>query len=110
MFQKDWRNIKLDKNLHWYELCFYGDEDSESKNYVAEKACSFVIKTEIEPVISDDVALKILFGEYPTEDEIDLINHCTCVMEVSEDEANFFDIEGLTKRIENEYGIYYVRA
>ena len=93
MFQKDWRNIKLDKNLHWYELCFYGDEDSESKNYVVEKACSFVIKTEIEPVISDDVALKILFGEYPTEDE-----------------ANFFDIEGLTKRIENEYGIYYVRA
>ena len=74
MFQKDWRNIKLDKNLHWYELCFYGDEDSESKNYVVEKACSFVI------------------------------------MEVSEDEANFFDIEGLTKRIENEYGIYYVRA
>ena len=30
-------------------------------------------------------------------------------MEVGEDEASFFDIEGLTKRVENEYGVYYTR-
>jgi hypothetical protein len=98
------------KEVHWYELCFYGDEDTESENYVADKACSYVIKTEIEPVIDDKVALKILFGENPTEEEMDLINHCTCIMEVSEDEANFFDIEELTKRVENEYGVYYART
>lgn len=95
--------------IHWYELCFYGDEDSENENYVADKACSYVIKTEIKPVIDDNIALKILFGENPTENEIDLINHCTCIMEINEDEANFFDIEDLTKKIESEYGVYYTR-
>lgn len=23
----------MDKNIHWYELCFFGDEDSENKNF-----------------------------------------------------------------------------
>lgn len=68
-----------------------------------------MIKTEIKPVIDDKVALKILFGENPTEKEIDLINNCTCVMEVGEDEASFFDTDGLIKRVENEYGAYYTR-
>ena len=84
--------IKMDNKIHWYELCFYGDEDTESEKYVADKACSYVIKTEIKPVIDNKVALKILFGENPIEDE-----------------ASFFDIEGLTKRVENEYGVYYTR-
>ena len=101
--------IKMDNKIHWYELCFYGDEDTESEKYVADKACSYVIKTEIKPVIDNKVALKILFGENPIEEEIDLINNCTCVMEVGEDEASFFDIDGLTKRVENEYGVYYTR-
>ena len=56
--------IKMDNKIHWYELCFYGDEDTESEKYVADKACSYVIKTEIKPVIDNKVSLKILFGEY----------------------------------------------
>ena len=43
----------MNKNIHWYELCFFGDEDSESENFDARKACSYVIKTEIPPVIDD---------------------------------------------------------
>lgn len=39
----------------------------------------------------------------------ELAENCTCVMEVSEDEAQFFDVEGLTKRVESEYGVYYTR-
>ena len=39
----------MNKNIHWYELCFFGDEDT------------------------------------------------------------FFDVEGLTKRVESEYGVYYTR-
>ena len=30
-------------------------------------------------------------------------------MEVTEDEAQFFDVEGLTKRVESKYGAYYTR-
>ena len=48
--------IKMDNKIHWYELCFYGDEDTESEKYVADKACSYVIKTEIKPVIDNKVA------------------------------------------------------
>ena len=43
--------------IYWYELCFFGDEDPDSEEYDANKACSFVIKTEIPPTISDDIAL-----------------------------------------------------
>lgn len=92
-------------NIHYYELCFYGDEDEATD----VKACSYVIKTEIEPVIKDEVALKILFGEHPNDEQRDLIANCTCVMEVAEDEAQFFDIEGLVERVESEYGVYYKR-
>ena len=99
----------MNRNIHWYELCFFGDEDMESEKYDANKACSYVIKTEIPPVIDDKVALKILFGEPRDRREKELVENCTCVMEITEDEAQFFDIEGLTKRIENEYGVYYTR-
>lgn len=99
----------MNKNIHWYELCFFGDEDSENKNFDARKACSYVIKTEIPPVIDDKVVLKILFGKARDPWEKELMENCTCVMEISEDEAQFFDVEGLTKRVESEYGVYYTR-
>jgi hypothetical protein len=103
------RNRKLNNmsNIHWYELCFYGDEDAVTDK---NKACSYVIKTEIPPVIDDGVALKILFGENPTNEQRELINNCTCVMEITEVEAQFFDVEGLVNRVENEYGAYYTRG
>lgn len=99
----------MDKNIYWYELCFFGDEDTESEKYDSNKACSYVIKTEIPPTIDDKVALKILFGEPIEQWERELIENCTCVMEVTEDEAQFFDVEGLTKRVESKYGAYYTR-
>lgn len=27
----------MNKNIHWYELCFFGDEDTESEKYDANK-------------------------------------------------------------------------
>lgn len=99
----------MDKNIHWYELCFFGDEDTEGEKYDADKACSYVIKTEIPPVIDNKIALKILFGEPREQWEKELMANCTCIMEISEADANFFDVEGLTKRIESEYGVYYTR-
>lgn len=99
----------MDKNIYWYELCFFGDEDTESEKYDSNKACSYVIKTEIPPTIDDKVALKILFGEPREQWEKELIENCTCVMEVTEDDAQFFDVEGLTKRVESKYGAYYTR-
>ena len=27
----------MNKNIHWYELCFFGDEDAESEKYDANK-------------------------------------------------------------------------
>lgn len=97
--------------VYWYELCFYGDEDDESEKYDKEKACSYVIKTEIPPVIEDSVALAVLFGKNPTEKwQQELIGNLTCVMEVTEDEAQFFDIEDLTEKVEDaELGVYYRR-
>nr|DAY96512.1 MAG TPA: hypothetical protein [Caudoviricetes sp.] len=99
----------MNKEIHWYELCFYGDEDEECEKYDASKACSFVIKTEIPPVIDPEVALKILFGDPREQWEKELMENCTCVMEITEDDANYFDIEDLTKRVESEYGVYYTR-
>ena len=32
----------MNKNIHWYELCFFSDEGSESENFDARKACSYV--------------------------------------------------------------------
>jgi hypothetical protein len=92
-------------NIHWYELCFFGDEDENSID--DSRACSYVIKTEIPPVIDDTVALSILFGDTPTENEKELIENCTAIMEITEDEAKFFDIEDLTERVASCHGIYY---
>lgn len=94
-------------NLHYYELCFYHDEDDD---IATEDRCSYCIKTEIAPVIKDDVALKILFGENPSNEEIELINNLTCVMEISEDEAlSYFDMKDMNKKIECDFGVYYSR-
>lgn len=99
----------MDKKIYWYELCFYGDEDTESEKYDAEKACSYVIKTEIPPVICDEVALKILFGNSREQWERELMENLTCVMEIIEEEAQHFDVEDLVKRTESDYGVYYTR-
>lgn len=95
--------------IFWYELCFYGDEDDTSKAYDPERACSYVIKTEIPPVISDEIALDILLGENKEDWAEDLRRNLTCVMEITEDEAKFFDVEDLVIRVESELGIYYKR-
>ena len=73
--------------LHYYELCFYHDEDDDM---ATENRCSYCLKTEIEPVISDEIALRILFGENPSDKEVELSRNLTCVMEISEEEALSF--------------------
>ena len=94
-------------NLHYYELCFYHDEDDD---IATNDRCSYCIKTEIAPVIQDEVALKILFGKNPSNEEIELINNLTCVMEISEEEAlSEFDMENMNNRIECDFGVYYSR-
>lgn len=101
---------EVDYNVYWYELCFFGDEDCNSKSYNAEKACSYVIKTEIPPVIDDKIALQILFADMTEEWAEEIKNNLTCVMEITEDEASScFDVEGLMERITDELGTYYKR-
>lgn len=93
--------------LHYYELCFYHDEDDDM---ATENRCSYCIKTEIEPIISDEVALNILFGKNLSAEESELRNNLTCVMEISEDEAlHDFDMDELNNRIESDFGVYYSR-
>lgn len=93
-------------NIHYYELSFYHDEDDDMAD--EKKRAGFAIKTEIDPVIDDYVAYQILFGtngniKYP-------FASLTQVMEISEDDANyFFDVKDLSVRVENELGIYYKR-
>lgn len=89
-------------NLHYYEVCFYGADHPDE--------CSYVLKTEISEKFSVDVAEKLLFGENPPEWAKELMGNCTGVVKISEEEAkNYFDTEGLTERVETEYGIMYVR-
>ena len=95
------------KRLHYYELCFYHDEDD---NMATDNRCSYCIKTEIPPVISDEAALNILFGENPSDEEKILMKNLTCIMEISEEEAFLeFDMEGLEVRVSSKYGVYYHR-
>lgn len=61
------------------------------------------------PVISDEVALEILFGNPCEQWEKELMENLTCVMEITEDEAQYFAVEDLVKRIESDYGVYYIR-
>lgn len=94
-------------NIHFYELSFYHDEDD--KLAVPEKRCSYCIKTEISPVIQDDIALSILFSDRSIPHS-ELRKNLTCVQEITEDEARmFFDIDGLTVRTVCPYGVYYRR-
>lgn len=95
-------------NLHYYELCFYHDEDD---SMASDQRCSYCIKTEIAPVINDETAIKILFGENPSSEECELIKNLTCVMEISEAEAlSEFDMEELNHRIASDFGVYYSRS
>ena len=94
-------------NIHFYELSFYHDEDD--KLAVPEKRCSYCIKTEISPVIQDDIALCILFSDRSIPHS-ELRKNLTCVQEISEEEARmFFDVDGLTVRTACPYGVYYRR-
>lgn len=94
--------------IYYYELCFYHDEDD---TLATAARCSYCIKTEIPPVISDETALRILFGEHPTVEQCALMENLTCIMEISEIEAHdCFDIDGLNTRVESKYGVYYTRA
>lgn len=94
--------------IHYYELCFYHDEDDD---LATAERCSYCIKTEIPPVISDEIALRILFGEQPTTEERILMENLTCVMEISEAEAYeyFLNMDELDVRVESEFGVYYTR-
>ena len=94
--------------LYYYELCFFHDED----DFLADekRRCSYCIKTEIAPVISDQTVLQILFGENPSEYEKELIQNLTCVMEISETEAvNYFDVQDFTQKVSKNFGTYYTR-
>ncbi|MGF7010602.1 hypothetical protein M2146_001126 [Lachnospiraceae bacterium PF1-22] len=99
---------KNTSNLHYYELCFYHDEDDM---LATEDRCSFCIKTEIPPTLSNEVALKILFPDKNlNERDARLQENLTRVMEIPEDEAlSFYDVKGLTERVSSEYGVYYKR-
>ena len=46
-----------------------------------------VAKTEIPPVIDDKVVLKILFGKARDPWEKELMENCTCVMEILANET-----------------------
>ena len=94
-------------DIHYYELRFFHDEDD---SMATQGRCSFCIKTEISPVISNDVALSILFGDNPSEYDKVLMANLTCIIEVTAEEAKWlFDTDGLTIRIEKEYGVFYTR-
>lgn len=97
-------------NIFWYELCFYGDEDTSEDNpkYNPELACSYVIKTEI-PNITDEVAIKILTVNMDEDEAAELRDNLTKVMLVDEEEASSFDVEDLTNRVETEDGVIYTR-
>lgn len=42
-----------------------------------------------------------MFGETPSEREKELMDHLTCVMEITEEEARYdFDVHELSKRVE----------
>ena len=94
--------------IHFYELSFYHDEDDDIAD--RNKRCSYAIKTEIPPVISDKVSLEILMSSRNLNNKEEMIRNLTCVQEITEDEAfSFFDMDDLKKRIEGKYGIYYSR-
>lgn len=93
-------------DIHYYELCFYHDEDDR---LATKDRCSYCIKTEIPPVISPETALHILFHGHP-ESEAEMAPHLTSVFEIAKAEADgFYDMSGLSIRVEDENGSYYAR-
>lgn len=106
MNEKTSKEMKKDE-LYYYELCFYHDEDD---SLATDKRCSYCIKTEIPPVISDEAALAVLFHDEDSPEAQELKENLTCVMEISPCEAeDSFDVAGLTERVESPYGAYYRR-
>ena len=103
----------MENMVYWFEICFYGDEDEESERYVPEKACSYVVKFDrVTPYwTAFNNALEVLLRgwSYPDEAE-ELRRNCTNVFECSEEEAKFFDVDDLTKRVTDDLGTYYVRG
>ena len=99
----------MENKIHWYEVCFWHDESEEEKE---EKACSFVVKTEIENnIIGEKNAPEILLRSFPNQFTAqEYRKNLTAVFEVEEIEARmFFDVEDLTERITDDLGTYYKR-
>lgn len=94
-------------NIHWYEVCFWHDESDEAE----ERACSFVVKTEIADTQAGvKAAPEILLRSFSDPAEADEYRrNLTAVFEVSEEEARFFDIDDLTERVTDDLGTYYKR-
>lgn len=96
----------MSNNIHWYEVCFWHDE---SEDEAEEKACSFIVKTEIADVLQGEKAApEILlrsFGHAADEYRA----HLTACFEVDEAEARFFDVDDLIERVTDELGTYYKR-
>lgn len=99
----------MESKIHWYEICFYGDEDEVPEDPV--KACSYVVKTEIEDVLAGEkMAPEILLRGFQNQREAqELREHLTAVFGCTEEEAQFFDVEDLTVKVTDELGTYYIR-
>lgn len=93
--------------IHYYEICFYGEENPENEAYDPNRACSYCIKTEI-PNITKETALAILYPN-PDKKQLELIKNCTAVNEITDTEAKDFDIEDLVIKNEDRKGVYYTR-
>jgi hypothetical protein len=98
----------MSNNIHWYEVCFWHDENEDEAE---EKACSFIVKTEIEDVLqgekaAPEILLRSFCNPYTAQEYRD---NLTAVFEVDESEARFFDVDDLTERVTDELGTYYKR-
>lgn len=101
---------EVEEEIFWYELCFFGDEDDKSEKYNEEKACSYVIKTEIPPVIDDKVALQILTQNMDKDIAEELKKNLTCISQITEEEASsYFFVEDYTIRVTDSLGTYWKR-
>ena len=95
-------------NIHWYEVCFWHDESDDERE---DKACSFVVKTEIEDALAGEKAApEILLRSFPDKYSAqEYREHLTAVFEVDENEVRFFDVDDLTERVTEDLGTYYKR-
>lgn len=94
--------------IHYYKLYFYHDEN---KDLASAESCSYCIKTEM-PEISEEVALRICFGEHLSSFGRRLSQNLTHIEEISEYEAYdvFLYMDELNVRVKSEFGVYYVRG